>query len=253
MASNFDHNQMNDQFRKIWNMKKPNFEMSKDDKKIFNALKSEIRQYVKPNLLNRAMPYLTPYEGLGPKYYYVNLKSKVKLILLTNPFYYVRSRAESAVGNPSGRQLYFDAIFDDDDNRKEEIMKFFKNELEKDVEDSFFYKCLAQVKGKPVGEPEVEPEHELEGKPVVEVEPEGKFVIEGKLVPEGKIVLEGNPVLKGKFVLEGELVPKVSGGKMKKRTKKSNRKLRNARKSQRKQKRRKSQRKQRKQRKTRKN
>ena len=123
------------------------------------------------------------------------------------------------VGNQSGRQLYFDAIFNNDEdlNRKGEIMKFFRNEYEKEnIEDTFFYKCLVSV---------------VQGEPV----------LKGELVSKNEV----------KPVIEGE--GGVSGGKMKKRTKKSNRKLRNARKSQRKQKRRKSQRKQRKQRKTRKN
>ena len=139
-----------------------------------------------------------------------------------------------------GRSYYINSIFlgytpYNTDDSEERIEKFDKYEIDarkifftleseaKNYKKTFFYKCLL------IGINETTNEdwkmRDDECLPVIKVKAEPVFKVQGK----------------------------VSGGKMKKRTKKSNRKLRNARKSQRKQKKRKNQRKQRKQRKTRKN
>lgn len=132
--------------------------ISKEDIKLFNALKKKIiflfgkKQKTNKNYKPRSVRYRVMYV-IRDKFN--KLKDEAEKILVSDPalivspvksvYKHVRQIEEPEVGNAKKRKLYYDELFKNDSSKDKqiEIVNFLIGEANKKIEDTFYYKYLS--------------------------------------------------------------------------------------------------------------
>ena len=117
--------------------------ISEEDITLFKALQKEIKKYYNKNSFRRS------YFDFGDSASRILVGDPMSVLAPIRSFVrYLRGREEPEVGNAKKRKLYYDELFNDSrdkkENEKRETVNFLLDEAEKqNIKDTFYYKYLS--------------------------------------------------------------------------------------------------------------